>query len=131
VDDRNHHADRLKMWTDFNHAWLGILQRQKDMLESGQQPQRSQSLVTKDGLEKMGRELVRLCDGVERFGLVDYEYGVWEERIVAGETGRRLDVAILAKIGSKLTANSGPALTDCLDLYESGDEAGPGGASKD
>jgi hypothetical protein len=91
------------MWTDFNHAWLGLLQRRKDILMSGQEPQRSQSLVTKDGLEKMGRALVGLCDRVERFGLVDYEYGVWEERIVAGETGRRLDVAIPAKTGSKLT----------------------------
>jgi len=85
VDDRNQHADRIKMWNDFNHAWLGLLQRQKDMLNSGQQLQRSQSLITKDDLEKLGKELVRLCDGVERYGLVDYQYGVWEERIVAGE----------------------------------------------
>jgi hypothetical protein len=54
------------------------------MVESGQQLQRSQSLVTKEGLEKMGKELVRLCDGIERHGLVDYQYGVWEEQILAG-----------------------------------------------
>ncbi len=53
------------------------------MVESGQQLQRSQSLITKDGLEKMGEELVKLCDGVERHGLVDYQYGVWEEQIIA------------------------------------------------
>lgn len=38
--------------------------------------------MTKDQLTKMGNELVRLCNGIERHGLVDYQYGVWEERIV-------------------------------------------------
>jgi hypothetical protein len=70
------------LWNDFNHAWLGTFQRQKEMLESGQQLQRSQSLISQDGLQKMGKELVRLCDSIERHGLVDYQYGVWEERII-------------------------------------------------
>jgi hypothetical protein len=35
-------------------------------------------------VKKMGHELIRLCDGIERHGLVDYQYGVWEERITAG-----------------------------------------------
>lgn len=39
-------------------------------------------MVSEEGLKKMGKELVRLCDGIERHGLVDYEYGVWEEAIV-------------------------------------------------
>ncbi|SPN97234.1 uncharacterized protein DNG_00748 [Cephalotrichum gorgonifer] len=102
VDDRSLHADRLKLWNDFNHGWLGLLQKQKDMMESGQKPQGGQSLISKDDLENMGKELVRLCDGVEKHGLVDYQYGVWEEQIIA-------------------------VLTDCLDLYESGDESGPSG----
>jgi hypothetical protein len=59
-----------------------MLQRQKEMMESGQQLQRSQSLIPEEGLRKMGNELVRLCDGIERHGLVDYQYGVWEEQIV-------------------------------------------------
>lgn len=46
--------------------------------------QRGQSLIAEDGLKKMGKDLVRLCDGIERHGLVDYEYGVWEESIVEG-----------------------------------------------
>jgi hypothetical protein len=83
-DDENLHTDRVKLWNDFNHAWLAMLQRQKGIMESGQQLQRSQSLITQDALEKMGRELVRLCDGIERHGLVDYEYGVWEEHIIMG-----------------------------------------------
>ncbi len=68
IDDQNLHADRIKLWNDFNHAWLALFQRQKDMMESGQQLQRSQTLITEEGLEKMGRELIRLCDGVERHG---------------------------------------------------------------
>ncbi|KAK3370165.1 hypothetical protein B0H63DRAFT_309494 [Podospora didyma] len=82
-DDQNLHSGRIKLWNDFNYAWLGICQRQKELMESGQQLQRSQSLITQDGLEKMGKELVRLCDGIERHGLVDYQYGVWEEQIIA------------------------------------------------
>ena len=44
--------------------------------------QRAQSLVPQDGLQKMGKDLVRLCDSIERHGLVDYQYGVWEEQII-------------------------------------------------
>ncbi|KEZ39633.1 hypothetical protein SAPIO_CDS9561 [Scedosporium apiospermum] len=104
VDDRTLHADRLKLWNNFNHAWLGLFQKQKDMTESEQKPRGADSLLSKDDLEKMGKELVRLCDGIERHGLVDYQYGVWEEQIIT-------------------------VLTECLDLCESGDEAGPSGGS--
>ena len=77
------------MWNDFNHGWLALLQKQKDLTESEQKLQVAQSLISKDGLEDMGKELVRLCDGIEKHGLVDYEYGVWEERIIAGKFFRR------------------------------------------
>lgn len=83
ADDENLYRDRIKMWQDFNHAWLSLFQRQKDMMESGAPPQRGQTLISEDGLRKMGKEIVRLCDGIDRHGLVDYEYGVWEESIVA------------------------------------------------
>lgn len=71
------------MWQDFNHAWLSLFQKQKDMMESGVPLQRGQTLISEDGLRKMGKEIVRLCDGIDRHGLVDYEYGVWEEPIIA------------------------------------------------
>jgi len=89
-DDQNLHSDRIKLWNDFNHAWLAILQAQKDMAESGHQTQRPQSLIPQEGLERMGKELVRLCDSIERHGLVDYEYGVWEEQIIAGMSSQLL-----------------------------------------
>ncbi|KXX78872.1 hypothetical protein MMYC01_204764 [Madurella mycetomatis] len=103
-DDQNLHGERIKLWNDFNHAWLAMFQRQKEMLGSGQQLQRSQSLIPQEGLQKMGKELVRLCDSIERHGLVDYQYGVWEERII--------DI-----------------LEECLDLCESSSASGGGGES--
>lgn len=51
-------------------------------MDSGIALQRNQSLIPEEDLKKMGKDLVRLCDGIERHGLVDYEYGVWEESIV-------------------------------------------------
>lgn len=50
-------------------------------MEGGMQLGRNQSLITEDGLKKMGDDLIRLCDQIERHGLVDYQYGVWEEQI--------------------------------------------------
>lgn len=104
ADDENLYRDRIKMWQDFNHAWLSLFQKQKEMMESGMQLQRGQSLVNEEGLKKMGKEIVRLCDGIDRHGLVDYEYGVWEEHIIS-------------------------IIEECLDLYENGDAAGPASSS--
>lgn len=84
-DDQTLYNDRIKLWNDFNHAWLSLLQKQKELMESGQQLQRNQTLINKDGLEKMAKELLRLCDQIERHGLVDYQYGVWEEQIIASK----------------------------------------------
>ncbi|KAH8669282.1 hypothetical protein BGZ61DRAFT_116008 [Ilyonectria robusta] len=76
LDDIDIHADRIKLWDDFNHAWLGVCQRQIEMMTSSQQLSKSQSLMSKEMIEKMGNELIRLCDGMERHELVDYQYGV-------------------------------------------------------
>lgn len=56
----------------------------QEMLESGS-GSTPQNLLTEDILNKMGRELVRLCDRMEQHGLVDYQMGVWEEEILSGE----------------------------------------------
>lgn len=80
------HRDRIKLWEEFNTAWLSALQRQKEltieMLDTGQRPHHPQSLLESDQMEGMGKELVRLCDIMEKHGLVDYQMGVWEEEIV-------------------------------------------------
>ncbi|KAG7403737.1 hypothetical protein Forpe1208_v016137 [Fusarium oxysporum f. sp. rapae] len=103
LDDTNLHADRIQLWNDFNHAWLGLGQRQIDLMTSSQQLSRMQSLVSKPMIKKMGNELVRLCDGIERHGLVDYQYGVWEDQITA-------------------------VLEDCLDLCDDSEEGRDSGS---
>ncbi|QDS77760.1 hypothetical protein FKW77_004955 [Venturia effusa] len=85
-DDETMHRDRIKLWEEFNTAWLSALQRQKEMtmemLDTGQRPHHPQSLLEADQMEGMGKELVRLCDIMEKHGLVDYQMGVWEEEII-------------------------------------------------
>lgn len=78
---------RIEMWDQFNTCWLALLQCQKDhtqeMLEQGRPPNPPQNLLEEPFLEQMGNELVRLCDSIERHGLVDYQIGVWEEEIIS------------------------------------------------
>ncbi|PVH70138.1 hypothetical protein DL98DRAFT_353786, partial [Cadophora sp. DSE1049] len=94
VDEVALHSNRIHLWGEFNTAWLGIFQKQKDMLESGQQLERGQSFMTQDFISKMAKDLIRMCDAVQKYGLVDYQYGVAEEQIIM-------------------------ILTECLDLQES------------
>lgn len=87
-DEQELHSDRIKLWDEFNTCWLAVLQKQKDMtqamLDSGQPHRHPQGILQEDFMERMGRELVRLCDSMERHGLVDYQMGVWEEEIIHG-----------------------------------------------
>lgn len=80
------HDDRIRLWDEFNRAWLATLQRQVDltqeMIQSGQALHESQSIISQPALEQLARELVRLCDDVEKHGLVDYQMGVAEEEIM-------------------------------------------------
>ena len=80
------HTERLRLWEEFNFCWLAALQRQKDLLiemqKTGQSLGNSQTLMEVDFLKNMGNELVRLCDIMEKHGLVDYQMGVWEESIL-------------------------------------------------
>ncbi|PFH59489.1 hypothetical protein XA68_12249 [Ophiocordyceps unilateralis] len=100
-DDASLHDERIKLWNDFNHAWLALGFQQKQLMVTGQQVSRTQTLLSEDTIKKMGDELIRLCDGVERHGLVDYQYGVWEEQIES-------------------------VLEECLDLYEARRVSGDG-----
>jgi len=94
LDEVALHSDRIRLWGEFNTAWLSIFQKQKDMLESGQRIQHPQTLMTQEFINKMAKDLIRMCDAVEKHGLVDYQYGVAEEQIIM-------------------------ILTECLDLQES------------
>jgi hypothetical protein len=87
------------LWNEFNTCWLSVLQKEKEMLHefisTGQAPQAPRELLREETLERMGRELVRLCDNMERHGLVDYQMGVWEEEIIDGtnQVDTRFDAA--------------------------------------
>ncbi|KAK1816249.1 hypothetical protein LTR12_009331 [Friedmanniomyces endolithicus] len=85
-DDEALHDDRIRRWDEFNRAWLTALQRQFDMTEEvlhrNQSLREPQSIMTAQTLEHLSRELVRLCDSVEKHGLVDYQMGVAEEEIL-------------------------------------------------
>lgn len=37
---------------------------------------------------KMGTNLTRMCDSVEKYGLVDYQYGVGESQIMDSKSRR-------------------------------------------
>ena len=95
------HDQRLNMWTEFNYSWLALLQRQKEVTEQmkrhNQDPALSDSLLDARSLEHIGKEMIRLCDEVERYGLVDYEMGVAEEEILDSKTSIPWTNTITAK----------------------------------
>lgn len=85
-DDEQLHDDRVRLWDEFNRAWMTVLQRQhdltQDMVQTGRSVHESQSVMSSQHLDMLGRELVRMCDNVEKHGLVDYQMGVAEEEIM-------------------------------------------------
>ena len=56
------------------------------MLETGQRVQQPQSLMAQEFITKMAKDLIRMCDVIEKHGLIDYQYGVAEEQIIQGMT---------------------------------------------
>ncbi|KAI4147620.1 MAG: hypothetical protein L6R39_003063, partial [Caloplaca ligustica] len=86
-DNQGSRTEHLRLWNEFNLCWLAVLQRQKDdthqMIDSGQPPGAPQNLLPEAFLERMAEALVSLCDGMEKYGLVDYQMGVWEEEIMS------------------------------------------------
>lgn len=92
-DDVTKKESRLKLWHNFNNSWLAVLTKQKDDSDdvlaaydggSGASvPQRD--LISSDILQKLGDDLLNLCNGIDEWGLVDYEMGVWEEQIIDRE----------------------------------------------
>lgn len=82
---------------------------------------RPSGLISPENLEKMGNELIQMCDGIERHGLVDYQYGVWEERIISSRQQPHLCTHSYwyhANLALHLV------LTECVDLYETNDNTG-------
>lgn len=65
----------------------------------------------------MGDELVRLCDSIEHHGLVDYEYGVWEEQVIESA----LPLSLHERVFVMFTNLAFAALEECLDISTSPD----------
>ncbi|KAJ6024587.1 hypothetical protein N7540_005384 [Penicillium herquei] len=84
-DDHLSYPDRLELWKEFNICWLAVCQKQKDLTQdyitTGHTPVQS-NLLSRDRMEVMGKDLIRLCDQLEQHGLVDYQMGIWEEEIL-------------------------------------------------
>ncbi|OAQ96181.1 hypothetical protein LLEC1_02811 [Akanthomyces lecanii] len=80
-DDEDLHKDRLKLWQDFNHAWIALIFKQKQYLLRELGDDMVLQPLSLRMVRRMGDELIRLCDGIERHGLVDYQFGVWEDEI--------------------------------------------------
>lgn len=72
----------------------------------------------------MGDELVRLCDGIERHGLVDYQYGVWEEQITEGKYPHPL-----WKFGPGPLTLDHTVLLECCEQYNGADDGVPAASS--
>ncbi|KAI4177806.1 MAG: hypothetical protein LQ343_000270 [Gyalolechia ehrenbergii] len=91
-DDQSLREGRLKLWDEFNKCWLAVLQRQMDdtrqMLDRGQPPSAAQNILPEAFLKEMGDALVQQCDAIEKYGLVDYQMGVWEEEIMSSKVKR-------------------------------------------
>jgi hypothetical protein len=52
--------------------------------------------MTQEIINKMAKDLIRMCDAVEKHGLVDYQYGVAEEQIMLSKYALILKTGILA-----------------------------------
>ncbi|KAG5513176.1 hypothetical protein PMAC_001546 [Pneumocystis sp. 'macacae'] len=73
----------LTAWQCLNEAWLYFLYRTREEIRAniGEVP-----LITEVQLEFLAREMIGWCDQLEKYGLVDYERGLWEERILENIT---------------------------------------------
>lgn len=112
-DDKRQYKDRLKLWDTFNHCWLTVLYSQHKttqiMVQTGQQLPPGQSILDSGDLETLGQEIVQLCDSIDKTGLIDYQMGVAEERIVDSKSSQSL--AFIACI-----TNLPTVLLKCLDV---------------
>ena len=90
-DEQELYTDRTRLWNEFNICWLSVLAKEKDLIHeimAGHQIQAPRGIIREETLQRMGTELIRLCDTMERHGLVDYQMGVWEEEILDCESNQ-------------------------------------------
>lgn len=80
-----------------------------------------------DFINKMGTNLTRLCDSVEKYGLVDYQYGVGESQIIDSKFKTTSEFVIIVDLSNNNTL----VLLSCQKLQEEleASRASSGGAS--
>jgi hypothetical protein len=88
-----------------NLTWLTFFQKIIDTLQSSDS---CIDLPEADRLNRLGDDLVRICDQLEPDGLVDYEMGIWEEEILSCEYHQKRYAVTLLTLSL--------ALRQCLDL---------------
>jgi hypothetical protein len=79
--------------------------------------------MSQETIKKLGNELIRLCDGIECHGLVDYQYGVWEDQIESSKENLQIRLSLFYCADNPVLV-----LEECLDLFE--DEADDSGRSR-
>jgi hypothetical protein len=77
----------------------------------GMQLREPQSIMGPRDLERLSSELVRLCDSVEKHGLVDYQMGVAEEDI--------MDCKLRSRDSCLSDSNCKPSVTTVSCTFES------------
>ena len=71
------------MWQEFNLCWEALGQKQKDVTQEALRTQQQPTdFLTVAKMTSMIDDLIKLCDNIDQYGLIDYEMGVWEEQIV-------------------------------------------------
>lgn len=82
-DNEDEHNQRILFWRELNHAWEALGQKQKSITENAMRTrQQPADFLTSGVIRNLVDKLVNWCDQIERYGLVDYEMGFWEEQIV-------------------------------------------------
>lgn len=82
-DDEDEQTQRILLWRELNHAWEALGQKQKSITENAiRTRQQPADFLTSIAIRNLIDKLVSWCDQIEKYGLVDYEMGIWEEQIV-------------------------------------------------
>jgi len=82
-DDEESHEERIQLWRELNHAWEALGQKQKTITENALRTrQQPPDYLSATNIQDLVEKLVQLCDQIEKYGLVDYEMGIWEEQII-------------------------------------------------
>ncbi|KAK9478862.1 hypothetical protein V1514DRAFT_329972 [Lipomyces japonicus] len=71
------HSTLLQFWRIYNECWLLVIDKMELFISNP-----SSGLIIRSRLYDISEHLVVLGDKLHTFGLVDYEIGLWEERIV-------------------------------------------------